>query len=45
MRPLTRSFNGKWKQRGFGRLKGRDVERLDTFEKRDQIVLQIEYVM
>jgi hypothetical protein len=33
MRSLTRSFNGKWKQREFGKLKGRDVERLDTLEK------------
>lgn len=26
-------FNGKWKQRGFGRLKGKDIEHLETFER------------
>lgn len=26
-------FNGKWKQRGLGKLNGKDIEHLDTFEK------------
>lgn len=25
-------FNGKWKQRGFGKLEGKDIEHLDTIE-------------
>ena len=26
-------FNGKWKQRGLGKLNGREIEHLGTFEK------------
>ena len=26
-------FNNTWKKRGFGKLSGRDIEHLDTFEK------------
>ena len=26
-------FNGKWKQRGLGKLNGKEIEHLDTFEK------------
>ena len=26
-------FNGKWKQRGLGKLHGKDIEHLETFEK------------
>lgn len=26
-------FNGKWKQRGLGKLNGKDIEHLETFEK------------
>jgi hypothetical protein len=27
------SFNGKWKQRGLGKLDGKEIEHLETFEK------------
>ena len=30
-------FNGKWKQRGLGKLGTRDIEHLDTFEKDDKL--------
>jgi len=26
-------FNGKWKQRGLGKLNGKEIEHLETFEK------------
>lgn len=34
-------FNGKWKQRGFGKLKGRDIEHLETFTKRGRLFCKI----
>ncbi|QLH08813.1 DNA polymerase [Candidatus Nitrosotenuis sp. DW1] len=30
-------FNGKWKQRGLGKLKGKEIEHLDTFEKNGRL--------
>jgi len=30
-------FNGKWKQRGLGRLGTREIEHLDTFEKEEKL--------
>ena len=30
-------FNGKWKQRGLGRLGTREIEHLDTFEKDEKL--------
>jgi len=34
-------FNGKWKQRGFGRLKGKDIEHLETIEKNGKLLYKI----
>ena len=33
--------NGKWKQRGFGKLSGKDIEHLETFEKNDKLFYKI----
>jgi len=33
-------FNGKWKQRGLGRIQGKDVEHLETFEKNDRLYMK-----
>jgi len=30
-------FNDKWKQRGFGKLNGKEIEHLDTFEKNGRL--------
>ena len=30
-------FNGKWKQRGLGKLGTKEIEHLDTFEKNDRL--------
>ena len=30
-------FNGKWKQRGLGKLNGKEIEQLDTFEKNGRL--------
>jgi hypothetical protein len=34
-------FNGKWKQRGFGKLKGKEIEHLETFEKHGRLFYKI----
>ena len=34
-------FNGKWKQRGLGRLGTRDIENLQTYEKDGKLVMKI----
>ena len=33
-------FNGKWKQRGLGRLGTREIEHLDTFEKDGKLFIK-----
>lgn len=33
-------FNGKWKQRGLGKLNGKEIEHLDTFEKRGRLYMR-----
>jgi len=33
--------NGKWKQRGFGKLSGKDIEHLETFEKDGKLFYKI----
>ncbi|MGI0102350.1 MAG: DNA polymerase, partial [Nitrosotalea sp.] len=33
--------NGKWKQRGFGKLSGKDIEHLETFEKNGKLFYKI----
>ena len=30
-------FNGKWKQRGLGKLNGKEIEHLETFEKNGRL--------
>jgi len=30
-------FNDKWKQRGLGKLKGKEIETIDTFEKNGKL--------
>lgn len=34
-------FNGKWKQRGFGKLSGKEIEHLETFEKDGRLFYKI----
>ncbi|CUR51617.1 Type B DNA polymerase [Nitrosotalea devaniterrae] len=34
-------FNRKWKQRGFGKLSGKDIEHLETFEKDGKLFYKI----
>ncbi|OLD41006.1 MAG: DNA polymerase [Thaumarchaeota archaeon 13_1_40CM_2_39_4] len=34
-------FNGKWKQRGFGKLSGKEIEHLETFEKQGRLYYKI----
>jgi len=34
-------FNGKWKQRGFGKLKGKDIEHLETVERNDRLYYKL----
>jgi len=34
-------FNDIWKQRGFGRLKGKDIEHLETFEKNGRLCCKL----
>jgi hypothetical protein len=34
-------FNGKWKQRGFGKLGSKEIEHLETFEKDDKLYYKI----
>ncbi len=34
-------FNGKWKQRGFGKLSGKEIEHLETFEKKGKLFYKI----
>ena len=34
-------FNDKWKQRGFGKLKSKDIEHVDTIESRGRLYLKL----
>ncbi|GKS67465.1 hypothetical protein YTPLAS73_10120 [Nitrosarchaeum sp.] len=34
-------FNGSWKQRGFGKLNGKEIEHLEIFEKDDKLHYKI----
>src|SRR3989441_1510673 len=34
-------FNGKWKQRGFGRLRSREIEHLDTIEREGKLLMKL----
>ena len=34
-------FNGKWKQRGLGKLGSREIEHLETFEKNSDLFYKI----
>lgn len=34
-------FNGKWKQRGFGKLSGKEIEHLETFQKQGRLYYKI----
>ena len=33
-------FNGKWKQRGFGRLGSKDIEHIDTIERNGKLLMK-----
>lgn len=35
-------FNGKWKQRGLGKLESKEIEHIDTFEKNGKLLCQLE---
>jgi len=34
-------FNGKWKQRGFGKIEGKDIEHLETVEKNGRLFYKL----
>ena len=34
-------FNGKWKQRGFGKLEGKDIEHLETVERNSKLYYKL----
>ena len=34
-------FNGKWKQRGFGRLGSKEIEHLDTIEREGKLLMKL----
>jgi hypothetical protein len=34
-------FNGKWKQRGFGKLEGRNIEHLETIERNGRLYYRL----
>lgn len=34
-------FNGQWKQRGFGKIEGKDIEHLETFERNGRLFYKL----